>query len=208
MPWFPDFANAVELVRKQTRAAGRADPVAEYFAALNTRDEHVLETVWPGDVTVYDPKAGVVHGHRQLHQFVRQYQSWLGERKASTETIASIVVGDRAVVELVAHLGGADGDAHPWPIAVVAETPDDRSVVFRTYCRVWPLTGPHRVRPPVLPAADSHPADVVGRYQAALQAGDTDAVVATFEPDGYFREPAGPRPTAAPPSSARSSPGG
>src|SRR5436305_1942966 len=34
--------------------------------------------------------------------------------------------------------------------------------------------------------------DVVGRYQAALEAGDTDAIVSTFAPDGYFREPIGP----------------
>lgn len=34
MPWFPDFVSAVELARQQTRAAGRADPVAQYFAAL------------------------------------------------------------------------------------------------------------------------------------------------------------------------------
>jgi hypothetical protein len=29
MPWFPDFASAVELARRQTRVAGRADPVAQ-----------------------------------------------------------------------------------------------------------------------------------------------------------------------------------
>jgi hypothetical protein len=33
---------------------------------------------------------------------------------------------------------------------------------------------------------------VLGRYQAALEAGDADAVVSTFEPDGYYREPIGP----------------
>jgi hypothetical protein len=32
---------------------------------------------------------------------------------------------------------------------------------------------------------------VVGEYQAALAAGDLDAIVAAFEPDGYAREPAG-----------------
>jgi hypothetical protein len=32
MPWFPDFASAVELARRQTRAAGKADPVGQYFA--------------------------------------------------------------------------------------------------------------------------------------------------------------------------------
>jgi hypothetical protein len=33
--------------------------------------------------------------------------------------------------------------------------------------------------------------DVVAEYQRALAAGDVDAIVATFEPDGYAREPAG-----------------
>jgi hypothetical protein len=33
--------------------------------------------------------------------------------------------------------------------------------------------------------------DVVAEYQRALAAGDADAIVAAFEPDGYAREPAG-----------------
>jgi len=48
MPWFPDFISAVELARIQTRAVGQADPVAQYFTALNKGDTHALETVWPG----------------------------------------------------------------------------------------------------------------------------------------------------------------
>jgi SnoaL-like domain len=50
----------------------------------------------------------------------------------------------------------------------------------------------HRVRPPLLqPDHDLHESDVVGDYQRALAAGDVDAAVAAFEPDGYVREPAG-----------------
>ena len=64
MPWFPEFSSAVELARRQTRAAGLADPVGQYFAALNNGDTRVLETVWPGEVTVYDPRAGEIRGHR------------------------------------------------------------------------------------------------------------------------------------------------
>ena len=30
------------------------------------------------------------------------------------------------------------------------------------------------------------------RYQAALGAGDAEAIVSTFAPDGYFREPISP----------------
>ncbi len=58
MPWFPDFIAAVELVRMQTRATARADPVMQYFSALNQGDTAALETVWPGDVVVYNPRAG------------------------------------------------------------------------------------------------------------------------------------------------------
>jgi hypothetical protein len=41
MPWFPDFIGAAELARRQTRAAGQADPVAQYITALNKGDIHV-----------------------------------------------------------------------------------------------------------------------------------------------------------------------
>ena len=77
-------------------------------------------------------------------------------------------------------------------MAVVAESSDDRSVVFRTYCRAWPIDEPRRVRHPIPKSGETHPGDVVGRYLAALAAGDADAVVSTFAPDGYFREPIGP----------------
>ena len=191
MPWFPDFTSAVELVRRQTRVAGQADPVAQYFAALNKGDTRALETVWPGEVVIQDPRAGEIRGHRQLRQFVSQNESWLAERHARIETVASTAVGGRAVVELLAHLAG-DGRELAWPIAVVAESPDDRSVVFRTYCSQWPVDGRRHLRPPVLKPGFASAGDVVGRYQAALEAGDAEAIVSTFAPDGYFREPIGP----------------
>ena len=192
MPWFPDFVNAAELARVQARAAGQADPVGQYFAALTQGDTHALETVWPGQVVVYDPKAGEVRGHRKLREFVRGNQVWLAERHARIQTVAATCVGGRAVVELLAHLDGDDGQALAWPIAVVAEFPNDRSVVFRTYCSQWPVDGRRHLRPPVLNPGQVHPGDVVGRYQAALAAGDAEAIVGTFAPDGYFREPIGP----------------
>jgi hypothetical protein len=81
------------------------------------------------------------------------------------------------------------------PVAIVTESPDDRSVVFRTYCSQWPLDERRHVRPPILKPGPAHPGDVVGRYQAALAAGDTEAVVSTFAPDGYFRGSFGPQDT-------------
>jgi hypothetical protein len=171
---------------------GQADPVAQYLDALNKADAHDLETAWPGQVVICDPLAGEVRGHRQVHHFIRSNRSWLGDLKARTEQIASTANGKRAVVELLAHLD-VDGLEVAWPVSVVAESPDEDSVTFRTYCHPWPLSGPHRVRPPVLGPGPDRPGDVVGRYQDALSAGDTDAVVSAFEPDGYLREPSGPQ---------------
>lgn len=56
---FPEFTSAAELARRQTRAAGQADPVGQFFTALNKGDTRTLERAWPGEVVVYDPRANV-----------------------------------------------------------------------------------------------------------------------------------------------------
>ena len=192
MPWFPDFVGAAELARVNLRSAGRADPVRQYFEALTDGDPDELETVWPGSVVVYDPRAGEVRGHKQLRQFVRRNRAWLAERDAQIETVASTCTGGRAAVELLAHLKDRDGREVAWPLAVVAESADERSVVFRTYCSQWPVDGQRHVRPSILDPAPTGTDGVVGRYHAALRAGDAGAAVETFTPDGYLREPVGP----------------
>jgi ketosteroid isomerase-like protein len=194
MPWFPDFVSAVELVRRQVRAAGQADPVGQFFAALDKGDTRALETAWPGQVVVYDPRAGEVRGHRQLQRFVSGNKAWLADRHARIETVASTHHGQRAVVELLAHLPG-DGQDLAWPVAVVAESPDDNSIVFRTYCSQYPVDGRHHLRPPILRPGEAGPGGVVGRFQAALGAGDAEAAVSAFAADGYYREPIGPHAT-------------
>jgi ketosteroid isomerase-like protein len=192
MPWFPEFASAAELAREETRAAGHADPVREYLTALNDGDARVLEKAWPGDVVIYDPRAGEVRGHRHVREFVKRNLSWQADLHARTERVASTVAGGRAVVEVLAYMDH-DGRQLEWPVAVVAEFPDDVSVVFRTYCSQWPLDETRPVRPPVLPSGNAAVPGVVRRYLAAVAAGDTEEVVAAFAPDGYFRGPFGPR---------------
>jgi hypothetical protein len=203
MPWFPEFTSAVELVRLQTRAAGHADPVGHYVTALDKADARDLETAWPGDVVIYDPRAGEVRGHRQVRRFVSQNESWLTGMHKRTETVASTVADGKAVVELVVHLT-QDGRDVAWPIAVVAESHDDRSVVFRTYCSQWPLIGRHEVRPPILRPSPASPGGIVGQFQDAVESGDVHAVLRAFEPDGYFREPIGPQYTHRGPGELRS----
>jgi hypothetical protein len=192
MPWFPDFVSAVELARRQTRVTGQADPVSEYFSVLQSGATRELETVWPGEVVIYDPRAGEVRGHHQVRRFVRDNQSLWAKHHASVETVASTSVGRRAVVELLANVRDFEDKEVAWPIAVVAESPDDLSIVFRTYCSQWPVDGSRHLRPPILKSGDAYPGDVVGRFLSAMEGGDSQGIVSTFESNGYLREPIGP----------------
>jgi len=191
MPWFPDFANAIELARRQTLTTGRADPVGRYLASLTDGDTPALEAVWPGEVVVYDPRAGEVRGHRRLRRFVRENRTWLVARHARIETIAAIGIGGRAVVELLAHLDDG-GTTAAWPVAVVAESPAEESVEFRTYCSQMAVDGRRHLRPAFLMTGSvTVPDGVVRRLLTALAAGDLDATIGTFAANGYLREPVG-----------------
>src|SRR5213592_540036 len=98
MPWLPEFVSAVELVRRERSTRGRADPVKQYLDALETGDAGTLRAIWPGTVTVYDPRAGVVTGHRALSTFVRRNSSWFAAHDATVETVATTSAAGRAVV--------------------------------------------------------------------------------------------------------------
>ena len=103
-------------------------------------------------------------------QMFSEPESWLGLRSER------LVAGDFAV-----------------PVAIVADRrPDGRLHELRVYHSLWPVTGRHVHRPPMLQRdPDLRASDVVAEYQDALAAGEVDAIVATFEPDAYAREPAG-----------------
>ena len=176
MPWLPEFSNAVELARAQTRADGSGRSCRTVLHSTEQWRHAALEDVWPGEVVIHDPRAGEVRGNKQLRQFVSQNRSWMAERHVRTEPVAATCADGRAVVELLAHLEH-DGQDLAWPVAVVAESTDDRSVVFRTYCSQWPVDGRRHVRPPILEPGSASLGDVVGRYQTALDAGDADAIV-------------------------------
>jgi SnoaL-like domain len=79
------------------------------------------------------------------------------------------------------------------PFATVADRrPDGRIDELRLYHSLWALVGHHARRPPLLqPDPEVRLPDVIAAYQRALAAGDVEGVVATFEPDGCVREPAG-----------------
>ena len=145
-------------------------------------------------MTIDDPIWGRVEGADAVLTFWADSADWLAARDAVVRHVATTIGEGRRVGEYEVDLT-VDDVRLTLPIAVMVDPrPDGDAIDVRIYHSQWPLLGRHRLRPPLL-AADPTVAesDVVGAYQRALAAGDATAIVATFEPDGCFREPAGPQ---------------
>jgi hypothetical protein len=118
--------------------------------------------------------------------------AWINRRNVSVEEIESVALERRGFDEVVLRVDGETGRVE-LPVATVADKRSDRRIEeLRMYFSGWPLTGRHGNRPPLLqPDPGLREPDVVAEYQRALSAGDVNAIVTAFEPDGYAREPAG-----------------
>ncbi len=191
MPWLTEFGP---FIAAGARAAAVAPPSDAALARLASGDPAGLAEVFPGGVTVDDPRAGRVEGQAGLRNLIAASRAWLAEHRARVHPVATTMATARSVAEFDLELS-RDGNAIVLPLAVVVEPGDaGERLAIRVYHSLWPLTGAHRVRPPLLAGDPSlNAADVVGRYLDALDAGDAAGCVATFEPDGCFREPAGPQ---------------
>ncbi len=125
--------------------------------------------------------------------FVAGTADWLRERDAVVENVALTRTPTRTVEEVVLHLLSDQGVRVELPVGVVSDRNPGRTLkAVRVYHSMWPLTGEHRVRSPLLPAdPELHAEGTPGDYQRALAEGDLAGIVGIFEPDGYAREPSG-----------------
>jgi SnoaL-like domain len=192
MPWAPELFSAPALERighERRRERLRSVP---YFDGLMTGEIDALVGSFAGDPELHHPVRGRVKGAPAFERFVTDTKTWMAERNVDVDDVNFIITPRGGVEELVLHLDADDGRIE-LPLALTADRAEDgRITEMRMYFSNWPQTGGHAVRPPVLqPNPDVHEPDVVGAYQRALAAGDVEAVVAAFEPDGYVREPAG-----------------
>lgn len=191
MIWLPEFGR---IVFEASRSHAADDWLPKAREALLAGIPGRLLEAYPGGVVVDEPRAGRVEGRSALEAYGRSSEAWLRERRAGTTAVATTIGPGRAVGEFGVELTDA-GRTFVLPVAVVVEPdPARRAVSIRVYHSQWPLLGHHVLRSPLLAGDPSaRESDVVGEYQAALGAGDAARCVATFEPDGCFREPAGPQ---------------
>ena len=190
MPWVPELFSAPVLQRFLDKQ--RRDTIVDvpFFDGLVAGETDALVGSFAGEPEVHHPVRGRIKGVKAFTAFVAEMSAWFAEHNVEVEDVERVVLRARGFEEVLLRVDG-DGGRVEVPFALVADHPaGERIEELRLYWSTEPLTGRHTGRPPLLqPDPDLHPADVVGEYQRALAAGDLDAVVATFEPDGYARAP-------------------
>jgi hypothetical protein len=196
MPWMPEVFTApiAEARRAQdAQAEGTNDAVPYFEGILSDEPDALVGSFAARQPVLDDPRVGRVEGARELYAFVIGTAEWLRERDAVVENVALTCTLTRTVEEVVLNLPADDSGRVELPVAIVTDRNPDRTVkVIRVYHSTWPLTGEHRVRPPLLPADPNlHAEGTPGVYQRALAEGDLAGIVTTFEPEGYAREPSG-----------------
>jgi hypothetical protein len=193
MPWMPEaFAAPIADARSEQDDPSANDAVP-YYEGIMANQPEALARSFAGQPRVNDPRVGYVEGARELRAFVNGTADWLRERDAVVENVALTRTQSRTVEEVVLHLLSDDGVRVELPVAIVSDRNPERTLkTIRVYHSLWPLTGRHRVRSPLLPEDPSlHVEGAPGDYQRALAEGDLASIVSTFEPDGYAREPSG-----------------
>jgi hypothetical protein len=189
MPWLPELFTAP--VMEQILDKRRVDALlaVPYFDGLLAGDPDPLVESFAGEPEVYLPERGRIKGVAPFRAFVTETNGWLRQHDVSVEDVAHVILDGHGFEEVVLHLDSHDGPVH-LPVIVIADRqPDGRIDELRVYFSNEPLTGRHANRPPLLqPDPGLEVPDVVAAYLRAVAAGDVDAIVAAFEPDGCVRE--------------------
>ena len=191
MPFIPELFSAPALARIEDRRRARVQGVS-FFDGLISGEIDALVGSFAGEPEVHQPVSGRIRGASAFARFVSYTTGWMHDSGVSVEDVDSIATPSRGVEEFVLHVDG-EGGRIELPMALAADLDAHaRMTELRIYFSRWPLSGVRGVRPPLLqPDPHLQAPDVVGDYHQALAAGDADAVVAAFEPDGYVSEPAG-----------------
>lgn len=192
MPWVPELFSApvLEHILEERRADRLA--AVPYFDGLMAGELDALVGSFAGEPELHHPLRGRIKGAAAFARFMTATRAGLAARNVTVEDVNFLVTPRRGVEEVLLHLDSDNGRI-ALPLALAADRNEDRRIIeLRVYFSTFPLTGGHVVRTPILqPDPDLQVPDVVGEYQRALAAGDVEAAVAAFEPDGYLREPGG-----------------
>lgn len=186
MPWIPELFSASVRERLERKWELERLDLVPYYDGLMSGEHAALTRSFAGEPVLHDPLHGRVTGERAFGAYVAQLNAWLAQHSMSFEPVDDVITETRAFEEVVLHLDGQAGRVAV-PVAIIADRRSDgRLAELRVYHSMWPVMGRYVHRPPLLQGdPELRTSDVVGEHQRALAAGDVDAIVAAFEPDGY-----------------------
>jgi hypothetical protein len=192
VPWLPELFSAPVLTQLEEKWDQERLEAVPYYDGLMAGEHDALIRSFAGEPVLHVPLQGRVTGARAFEAYVTELNAWLAQGNMSFDPVDDVITEARAFEEVVLHLDGRAGRVHV-PVAIIADRRSDgRLAELRVYHSMWPVTGHHVHRPPLLQRDPAlRESDVVADYQRALAAGDVDAILAAFEPDGYAREPTG-----------------
>jgi len=194
VPWVPELFSAPALQHVLDERRRDHIGAVPFFDGLRTGEIDALVESFAGVPEVHHPVRGRIRGEAAFRRYATETMSWMAERNVAIDDVTFVVTNPRGIEEVLIRVDN-DGGRFGLPLALAADRDRDARIIeLRIYFSTWPLTGRHANRLPLLqPDGDLPQPDVVGEYQRALAAGDVEAVLAAFEPDGYVREPAGDR---------------
>lgn len=192
MPWAPELFTAPALQHMLDQRRRERFITVPFFDGLMVREIEALISSFAGEPELHHPVRGRIRGVRAFEAYAGEVQAWLSEQNVTVEDVQHIVDTRHGCGEAVLHFDRRSGRASV-PVAIVSDRQSDGRIdELRMYFSSWPITGRHALRPPLLQRdPELRESDVVAEYQRALAAGDVDAILTAFEPDGYAREPAG-----------------
>jgi hypothetical protein len=192
MPWTPELFTWPALQRLLD--ARRVDKLARvpYFDGFLTDEPDALIGSFSGEPLVHDPIRGRIRGVAAFRAYFAEMHDWLGEHHVVVEDVSRVVLGHGGFEEVIVHYDGRDGRVALQFATVTDRAAEGGIAEVRAYHGTLPSTGRRAIRPPLLQADPAlRVPDIVAEHQRGLSAGDADAVVAAFDPEGHVRDPTG-----------------
>lgn len=190
MPWLPEQFSA-KYVAELTRHRDSPPAAVSFFDGITSGQVDALIGSFAGEPELHHPVRGRIKGREAFRRFVETMSEELRAGDFAVEDVDLVVTPHRTVEEVVLRYDTRQRRVE-LPVAIVTERSSAGLHELRMYFSTWPITGSHANRPPLLqPDPNAKEPGSVGSYQQALAAGDVEATVAAFEPDGTVREPAG-----------------
>jgi hypothetical protein len=192
VPWIPELFSASVRERLERKWELERLDLVPYYDGLMSGEHAALTRSFAGEPVLHDPRRGRVIGVQAFEAYVRELGSWLSEHNMSFDPVDHVFMEPRASRKW-------SSTSTPRGRARGSSCRHRRRPSLRRATRRAPDLPQHLGRDGSPPASatllqrnpDLRAEGVVAEYQRALAAGDVDAVIATFEPGGYAREPAG-----------------